>query len=198
MRGKKMTFVATIAIASAAGAFVLVRADDKPKDRKTPEQMWEEMSAPGDEHKGLLTLEGDWKQTVTVYEGGKATESTGTAKYHGILGGRFVVEETKATVSGFPWEWMGVYGFDKQRKVFTASWFDSLDTTTETAEGKFDNDTKTLTLVGKHQNPGTDKLEEFKWIMKWEDKNRTVRITMVEPGKDGKDRKTMEIVQKKQ
>ena len=156
------------------------------------------MSAPGEEHKGLATLVGDWDVKFRFADGDKMSpEAKGKATYREILGGRFIVEEVKVELNQNVFEWMGVYGYDKHKKAFTASWFDNHDTNTETAEGSFDNDSKTLTLKGKQLDPRSGQTKDYKWLMKWEDKNRKVTVTMLVPDKSGKDAKVMEIVQTK-
>lgn len=195
---RKFNFIATVACtALLVGTWVYSQPDDKEKKpaKKSAAEKWAEMSGPGEEHKGLATLAGDWVQMIRTFQGEKVKETKGKATYRTILGGRFVVEEVKADVGGFKWEWMGIYGYDKHKKVFTATWFDDMDTTTESAEGTFDDATKTLTFVGQHDNPGTGKMEKFKWTIRWEDQNRQVTVTMLGIDENGKDQKKLEIVQ---
>ena len=55
------------------------------------------LASPGDQHKKLQSLTGNWDLTVKLPAGpaGKPSEVKGTIAYKSILGGRFIQEEAK-------------------------------------------------------------------------------------------------------
>jgi len=111
----------------------------------------------GPEHECLHALVGTWTLTT---DGGTGK---GSAEFKKIFGGRFVTEEVKLPLGGITLEWLGVYGYDRQKKKFTAFWVDNLDTSTESGEGDMDVAGKVLTLKGQHMDPRTGKPEPFVW-----------------------------------
>jgi hypothetical protein len=141
---------------------------------------------PGAEHERLQALVGKWDLTL---EGGSGK---GTAEFKSIMGGRFVTEEVKLPFGGLTMEWLGIYGYDKQRKKYTAVWVDNMDTTTETGEGEADAAGKVLTFKGEHIDPRTSKPARFTWRITREGDSKLL-IEMFEPDPAGKDRKVMAI-----
>jgi hypothetical protein len=143
-----------IGLASMMLALPAVVADDKAQG--DPRE-YANRSKPGPEHERLLALAGKWTLTMD------GVKETGTAEYKPILGGRFVAEEVKLPFGEFSFEWVGIYGYDKQRKKYTAVWVDNMDTTTEIGEGECDAAGKVITLKGEHADPRTGKAAKFTW-----------------------------------
>ena len=121
---------------------------------------------PGESHKKLQTLEGSWNLMLKVPAGpdGKPAEVKGTATYKSILGGRFIQEAAKTELFGQPFEWVGLYGFDNNKKKFVASWADNFNTIIEHGEGDADHGGKSIALVGDTIKPGGSK-EKFHWVI---------------------------------
>jgi Protein of unknown function (DUF1579) len=153
------------------------RGDDKPA--------WGDQGKPGPEHERLRALVGKWELSAA------GTKDKGTAEYKSILGGRFVTEEVKLPLAGFTIEWLGVYGYDRQKKKYTAVWVDSLDTTTEAAQGDADASGKVLTFTGEHADPRTGKPSRFTWRLTRDDKG--ISIEMLEGEPPGKQLKVMTV-----
>jgi hypothetical protein len=136
--------------------------------------------APAPEHERLQRLVGKWTLTA-----GGAKEK-GTAEYRSILGGRFVTEEIKVPVGRFTMEWLGVYGYDKQKKQYTAVWVDNMDTTTEIAQGEAGADGKVLTFRGEHTDPHTGQPASYVYRIT-RDGDAKITIETIEVGRDGKE-----------
>jgi Protein of unknown function (DUF1579) len=144
------------------------------------------LTQPGPEHERLHALVGKWTLTM---DGGMAK---GTAEFKKVLGGRFVTEEAKLPLGGVTLEWLGVYGFDKQKKKYTAFWVDSLDTTTESGEGDMDAAGKVLSLRGQHLDPRSGKPERFVWRIS-RDGDAKIVIEMLGVDKAGKEQVIMTV-----
>jgi hypothetical protein len=147
--------------------------DDKPKAEHAD---FANQSKPGPEHERLLALAGKWTLSID------GVKETGTAVYKPILGGRFVTEEVKLPFGEMTFEWHGIYGYDKQKKKYTAVWVDNMDTTTEIAEGECDAAGKVITLKGEHPDPRTGKSAKFTWRITRDGDKLT--IEMFEGGSD--------------
>ena len=144
------------------------------------------LTRPGPEHERLHALAGNWALSM---DGGPGK---GTAEFKTILGGRFVTEEVKLPFGGMTFEWLGVYGYDRQKKKYTAVWVDNLDTTTESGEGDMDAAGKVLTLKGQHFDPRTKKQEPFVWRITRDGEAKIV-IEMLGVDRAGKEQVVMTV-----
>lgn len=173
---------------------VLVKPQNETRPDERSGQDWMKSTLPGEPHTFLGQLSGKWDLTVRLPTGpdGKWSESKGSAEYKSVLGGRFVVEEVKCDLFGQPFEWVGLYGFDNQRKKFTAVWVDNFGTSTEMGEGVADSSGKTITYVGEQHDPRTGGKQKYKWILKISDANN-MQIEMIEIDNKGQESKTLEI-----
>jgi hypothetical protein len=173
-------------IRSILTAFVLMallvlisRVDGQDRPSANPPD-FAKRGAPAAEHERLQKLVGTWTLTT-----GGAKEK-GRAEYRSILGGRFVTEEVKLPFGGFTMEWLGVYGYDKSKKQYTAVWVDNMDTTTEIAQGEADADGKVLTFRGEHTDPRTGKPAAYVFRIT-RDGDTNLTIEMIEGAREGKE-----------
>jgi hypothetical protein len=181
-----------------------VAAQDKPKGEEPaaksrdapPQEDWMKLTEPDENHKRLDVLVGKWNQTVRSPGAaeGEWTESKGTASYRWVLGGRFLMEEVSCDFAGTKFEWIGLYGYDKVRKKYTAVWADNFGTSTDFGEGDADKEGKVFTFSGEQVDPMSGKKGAFRWVITVESKDK-VRVEMFEPGPDGKEAKAIEIMQ---
>src|SRR5262245_1547836 len=94
-----------------------------------PTAAFRKATAPGEPHKKLQSLAGNWDVVVkTAGPNGKPSEVKGTIAYKSILGGRVVQEEAKTELFGQPFEWVGMYGYDNYKKEYVAVWTDNSNT----------------------------------------------------------------------
>lgn len=178
-------------IHAAFGVFVglFLAAHTTAQDRPDPKEI-ARLSQPGPEHERLKGLVGTWFLTVSK-EGGNVGQP-GTAVFKSRFDGRFVTEEVKLPFGGFTFEWLGVYGYDRHKKKYTAVWVDNMDTTTESGEGEFDAAGKVLTFKGEHVDPRTGKRAPFVWRIT-RDGDTKLAIEMFEIDAAGKEKKVFDI-----
>jgi hypothetical protein len=109
MNVRKITALAVVlALATGTVAFAGKKAG-KGRPKLTPEEMmaaWEKAGAPGDQHKFLGELAGNFSAAVKhwIAAGEPATESKGTSTNELILGGRFLRQTYKGDFRGKPIE----------------------------------------------------------------------------------------------
>lgn len=198
-------WIGTLSVGVALASFTAVAlsqdAARKPAEKPAAQARqdppdWHKLTAPDENHKRFEALVGSWKQVVRIPsgEGGKFDESAGTATYRWILGGRFLVEEVKCQLQGEPFEWMGIYGFDKTQKKYTAVWVDNLGTGTDLGEAAIDPSGKTFAFSGEQTDPMSGRKSKFRWVITLEAADR-VKVEMFEPGQAEKEEKVMEILQ---
>jgi hypothetical protein len=131
------------------------------------EKLLKKLATPGEHHKRLEALAGKWKLAVKWRNtpDDKWADSTGTAEYRWILGGRFLVEEFKYDMGGQSMEWMGIYGYDNYQKKYTAVWVDNMGTNTEFADAQYDPKGKVFSFAGEQDDPPTGGKRKFKWVI---------------------------------
>ena len=117
-----------------------------------------EMSAanPGPAHQQLSKRIGNY-QTVTKFTmqpGGSATESSGTAKITGALGGRFLLEENSGTFMGQAIAGLRLMGYNSATKQYEACWTYTMSTAILTLAGISSDNGKTVNLKGSFVGEG--------------------------------------------
>ena len=93
-------------------------------------------------------------------------------------------------------EWHGTFGYDTYKKTYTAVWVDNIDTTTEVALGEVDATGKVFTFRGDHRNRFTAKMQPFTYRIAL-DGDTKMRIEMLEPDQDGKEKTTFVLLGQK-
>jgi hypothetical protein len=92
---------------------------------------------PGPEHDELMALVGTWDATIKMTDG---TESKGTAVYRSACSGMWLESEFHGEFGGQKFEGRGMDSYDATRKLYTATWVDSMSGSplimTGTKEGK--------------------------------------------------------------
>jgi hypothetical protein len=137
----------------------------QPSDAEMMKQMME-LSKPGENHKILASLAGNWSYNVTMWMAPNAppTKSTGTAVRKVIMDGRYVSGEYNGKMQmpgadGKPKDMhfigMSMDGYDNVKKKFVSGWVDNMGTGIMLSEGTYDPATKTLTYTGEYEGvPG--------------------------------------------
>ncbi|MBI2870815.1 MAG: DUF1579 domain-containing protein [Candidatus Omnitrophica bacterium] len=155
-----------------------------------------EKGSPGEAHKALEPLVGNWSYTATMWMAPEAEPKTmsGTAAHSLIFGGRFLKQETHGAMEGFPpFEGLGFTGYDNMRKEYQTVWIDSMNTALITATGQYDAAAKKLTQSGDFSCPVTGETHhKFRDTWTIVDENQaTYESYSWTP--DGKEYKGMEI-----
>ncbi len=166
-----------------------------PGDLDPTMAAWIKAGAPGEHHKVLEPLAGEWTTagTFSPAPGAPTTESKGTCKRKSILGGRFIQEEFKGDFLGMPMEGIGFMGYDNLKKKYVNSWMDTMSSPIMISLGTMDDSKKEITLVGEYDDPLTGKVKKNRSIFKIDSKDKNT-WTMFDTGPDGKEFKSMEIV----
>jgi len=155
-----------IALGTSRGSL----AQEKPDPRE-----FAKLGVPGPEHERLKPLIGAWTLTL---EGGK---KEGRAEYKSILGGRFVTEGVRLPFGeAITFKWLGIYGYDRYKKKYTAVWVDNFDTTTESGEGDADATGKIITFRGEHHDPRIGKTAPFRWRLTVDGEKLTIEMFEVD------------------
>lgn len=207
MRGRALLCGATVAVAMLFVTGQVVSQDRPAKPAGADQEGESEMDAmmrqrakhaqPGEHHARLQPLVGRWNLTVRsmMAPGQPAQESTGTAEYKWILGGRYVLEEVRGSPGAegeTPFEGMGIMGYDNLKQKYVVVWVDNMMTAIFTSEGTCDASGKVITLIGEDTDPITRKTTKIRSVLRIVDENKWVSETYCQ-GPDGKEFKAVEL-----
>lgn len=114
-------------------------------------EIWQKISTPGAEHVLLERFTGEFNTQLIVWmvSGQPPMESSGSARFAMILGGRVHTEEFKSEMGGMSFEGWGTMGFDNYKRKFWMTWNDNMFTGIIHLEGDLSADGKTIILKGK-------------------------------------------------
>lgn len=125
--------LSTAAIASAI-TFLAMRPEASAGDNKNLFKQFAAIAAyakaaiPNQHHLELCRMAGTWNFEVTTYLGPAPETAQGVATFESILGGRYVVQETKSKLLGKDFDGFCVNGFDNVSQEYFMVWVDSWST----------------------------------------------------------------------
>jgi len=134
-------------------------------------KIYMEYMTPGDNHKMLASMSGEWDVQTISYMMGKPDTSMGTTIEKSILNGLYTEYNYTGTMMGMPYMGRGIMGYDNAKKVFVSTWVDNFGSGMMKSEGTYDEATKSLTMIGKFVDPATKKDVTWKQITTIVDEN---------------------------
>src|SRR5262245_57313765 len=156
-------------------------AQEEPKpgapamDAAAQEAMMKAMS-PGEPHKHLAKMAGDWTFTNKMWmaPGAPPMESSGTMHAEMILGGRYVQAVWKGDMMGMPLEGHGTEGYDNLAKKYVSTWMDNMGTSITYSTGNCEADGKKCESKGSMIDPMTGKDSYMRSVVNWKDDNNFI------------------------
>ena len=199
MKARGFAMLCLISLAGAVAPVSPVLAQNAKVDGGAPSEteMMAEMakaSQPGEQHKHLALMVGDWEYTSKMWMGpGQAPEeSKGTMHAETLMGGRYVQHHWKGIMAGQPFEGMGTEAYDNGTKEFVSSWIDNMGTGIVTSKGTCDAGGKVCTMAGEMPNPMGGPNMQTKMVLSWAD-NDHFKNEMFMKDPSGAEMKMMEI-----
>lgn len=160
-----------VSVALAAALSVLAAGcGSSPKKTKTPTQdaiapdSGSSMSftvsnnAPGESHRYLDPMVGDFSAKATFWESASAMPQTSNAqaKSRWILDGRFVLTDFRGQMFGDSFEGVAMMGYDNAKQCYVSTWADTTSTALlPIAEGTCSRDGKVFTSTRRKQAPSS-------------------------------------------
>ncbi len=182
---KKLSFLAAVASLSllALGSALATAQEAQGGGADPDEAMkkWIEFMTPGAEHDLLKYKVGRWTMKIEMWTapGEPSTVSEGTSEGKLIMGGRYLMDNTKSNFQGNPFEGIGITGYDKLKKRFVSVWIDNLGTGFTISSGTYDETTKTYNyttmspdvMVGEYKRTRTTEriVSDDQWVMEMYD-----------------------------
>jgi hypothetical protein len=100
-----------------------------------------------------------------------------------IMGGRVCQSDFHGNMMGKSFEGQAMMGYDKTKKKYWMTWVDNMSTTITSAWGTASADGKTITMLGKMDDPMSGKLDkDVRWVFKFVDENTHVMESWDEAG----------------
>ena len=161
--------------------FLLICAAAQP-----PEKPQTDLGAPGEEHKKLDLLAGDWDVALKIPIGpGKHVEGKSSCEAKWVMDGRFLRQEYSSIFMGKPLTVVRYLGFDRHKGKFVEVHFESTHTDVMHSEGDISNDGKTITCRGSHIEAATGKEVNVRTVTTFGDKDKfTLEMTYNPDSKD--------------
>ena len=205
MRNSTLSLIAIAGVSVALGMGGLCAAEEQKPTTGDPAKdammaQWQQASTPGEGHKRLEPLVGNWQHTAKWQMDPSAApeESQGTNENRWILGGRFLQQDFKGQMMGQPFEGLGIIGYDNMAGEYKSVWLDNMSTSLMTSTVQYDAASGAFNESGTFSCPMTG--EKNKWyraVLKITD-NDHYTYEMYSKDKDGKEFKNMEIAYRRQ
>jgi hypothetical protein len=160
-------------------------------------EAYEKAGTPGAAHEALARTAGTWTATVKMWmePGAEPTVTEVTSVIEPVMGGRFMRETVEGEFMGQPFRGVSVVGVDNTTGEARGVWYDNHSTALYFYRGRLDEAGGELTLGGEYRDPATGERVKTRSL-------RTMQgDTMVDTGwesRDGVERKSMEIVYRRQ
>jgi hypothetical protein len=93
-------------------------------------EAWQKAASPGEGHRRLEPLVGNWRTRTTFWcaPGAPASISEGLSKHRWVLGGRYLEQAYRGSAMGCSFEGLGYTAYDNVRSRYFGTWMDSLGT----------------------------------------------------------------------
>lgn len=174
-------------------------------DEAAAMEAWMKASTPGENHKLLEGMTGDWTYVNKMWHNpdpnAKPEESTGTATVKSMYNGRYFQGDYAGSFEmpgpdGKPqkMEFRGssLHGYDNMSGKFFGTWIDNMGTGIVVFEGKYDPASKSFTYTGNYDCPMRQCKVSVREVVKITDKDHHM-MEWYETTPGAKEQKTMEI-----
>ncbi|NIK93426.1 DUF1579 domain-containing protein [Mangrovimonas sp. CR14] len=162
---------------------------------QSPEEMkaWESYMTPGEEHKWLASMNGQWTATVKQWmdPSKPPVESKATTENRMLMNGLYQESSHRGNMMNMAFEGRSITGFDNSKKMFVSTWIDNFGSGIMVMEGIFVEPYRVLVLEGTMVDPTTGKDLKVKEVMTFVSKNSYKFEMYMDMG--GAQIKTMEI-----
>lgn len=144
------------------------------------------MPQPTKEHEWLKKFAGEWEiETEIFMEPGKPPMKTKSTESARMLGGFWVVGESKGEMMGAPFTGIMTFGYDPEKKKYVGTWIDSNTSMLWNYLGTVDASGNILTLESEGMCPLEGRVCQFRDTIEFKSPDHRV-LTGARLGTDGK------------
>ncbi|MHC4094264.1 MAG: DUF1579 family protein, partial [Planctomycetota bacterium] len=152
INGNLWPLVAVAGLAYAAGHFGILRGGgsgawgEAPQEAPLAAPAYRDVGAPGEHHRRLEPLTGEWEGEFKIWTGPDAPPmlSRGTVSREWILGDRFLKETVEAESEQGTFRGLGYIGYNNFDGQYQVVWMDDTSTAISTETGTYHPDQKLL------------------------------------------------------
>ncbi|HKV28333.1 MAG TPA: DUF1579 family protein [Candidatus Acidoferrales bacterium] len=168
-------------------AMLLIPGSVIPKIRQNAAPAKVDSTKPGAAHAALAKLAGEYTRVIKFVgqTGANAAPSSGTAKISVVLGGRFLLEESKDTVFGRPVEGLRLYGYNNVTKQYEMVRMYTMSTGITMMTGTSADQGKTIDFTSGTDTSGANKMPLHAQLRRVSEDQFTVTLSTAGP--DGKE-----------
>lgn len=135
---------------------------------QTPEEMkaWQENMTPGENHKWLASMNGNWDATVKMWMDPTQPPdvSKATTTNEMIMNGLYQRSSHSGNMMGMPFNGESITGYDNFKKQFVASWIDNFGSGIMFMKGEYNTKGDALVLYGSMPDPANGKVMQVKQV----------------------------------
>ena len=176
--------IVLVILLGAAGLVAAIRPQDAGAGMAAQQLA---LARPGPEHERLARLAGSWNQSVKMWltPGAEPLVETATSENTLMLGGRFLSCHSKGKLAGTNVEAVNIYGYDRRREVYTLVGLDTLGTYWVTAEGPYDEQSRTAVMYGEDEDPLAGITQKYDMLLEFVDDDTYVTKVIFKAGTFG-------------
>ena len=158
------------ALASVCGAFALGLAvgragpaavAQEPAPAAPPEDPWLVAGRPGEVHRTLDPLVGEFDVEMRFFGGPEPIDQRGLWRSEWTLDGRYVEARYEAEFMGQAFVGKSLMGYSNADQTYKSVWWDSLSTNIDYSVGYASPEGTRLTMLGSVMNPANGVVEEY-------------------------------------
>jgi len=189
--------VAALILTIVASPLAYAQDPDLPEmsdEAKAAMNAWMELRNPGEHHKHLAALVGEWTSDITMWmePGAAPMVEKGSTEVRFILGGRFLEWTHSGVFGGMPFEARQIDGYNNGDQRYEAIWADNFGTLILHYTGECEDDGKVRTMHTEFSDPmgGEGKISN-RLLFTWQDEDHVLFESFMTQG--GEEFKNMVI-----
>ncbi|MCZ6649378.1 MAG: DUF1579 domain-containing protein [Acidobacteria bacterium] len=194
MMSKRTATFALSLLTLVVTAGLLMAGDEKAAAPTAADEAMMAAMTPGEHHEHLAATAGNWEVALKMWMDPSQTEpveSTGTAKFYPVMGGRYMVQEYSGDWMGMEFTGRGTTGYDNLAGKYVSTWVDNMSTTISMESGHCDGTGRKYDWAGEMPDPISGDMVKTRTEQTIE--GNRMRLTSYAVT-DGGERKMMEIV----
>jgi hypothetical protein len=146
----------------------------------------EDYTKPTKHHEAMAEDVGVWDADVTMYMPGSEPAKSKAVETNEMMGKMWLMSKFEGEFGGEKFSGASAVGYDPIKKKYTGGWVDTMSPFMMKMEGDYDEDSKTLTMIGEGIDAMTGKPSKHKMVTKYSSKD-TKTFTMFHEAEDGDD-----------
>jgi len=148
--GNPFTRTATIVFCGLALIAGTAAAEEPSQEEMMAK--WMELAQPAEHHSHFNNSAGNWDVTGKMWmePGQPPVETTGTATFEVLLGGRYLKHDYSSSFMSMPFNGIGIAGSDNLKQEHFSIWIDDFSTGTLVSTGSCTDNCSVITEYGEY------------------------------------------------